>query len=874
MRIIIKIILIVNCLLFLTFGAMGQVESGNYKIPLSHPVSGGGTSASASYSLTGNSPLTPSGISGSASYQMSGGLVAALFGGVAMANNPPTATCPGDTAIRICDAGEICLPGFSCSDIDGNLATCTVSPGVLDDNSVCFTPTSDGDIEITLIATDTYGAADTCITTVRISRNTPPIAACPGNRTVFVCDSSPICVPGFTASDTNHNIAEKTLIGGSLNGDTACFTPSAGENQLIFIVMDSCGLTDTCKTTITVSFNEPPFATAPNDTSITVWNLDEICYPGFAWGDANNNIQSVTAIGGTLSGASVCFEPVQGVNILKLIVADSCGKSDTAIAKITISPAYTYTPIDTISASGQTIKIASGANDITGTLNYRLGGQTSYTQVVLTPGVGDTLTYTIPASLLTSRGMEYYIQLVKGIKTINIGTSANPYLFVTQMTNEKAQRPSALPEASYRIVSVPIDIAGSNTVQAVFGDDLGAEDKKQWRLGSYNGNTGGYNEYPSAAAVTPEQGYWLIARGGKKYGAEGYSLIPNRQIGTLRYYGVDLDSGWNQLANPLPFDIDWVRVRFDDNGTVAVGHPASVLDDAAYWYNGKAYTFDSLLQAWDGFFVNIKKRGVKVLFPYLEYGVSPTRPIAGQAYFSDNAYIYAVEFSLRANQNEDNHNYAVICSDALDGQDDFDFAEPPMAPEGVSFAFIGIENNSPKRIDARPLSDDGMIWHISISPNSDRHLNIRNIKEMSGNMDAWLVLSDGSEYRLSNEIDIVIPDDIVSARFLVGNADYLKAQGVKGIPSDYALFQNYPNPFNPSTTIRFSLPKSGAVEMDIYNILGQKIRGLIFKDMPAGYHTVIWDGLDDGKREVASGVYFYRLKSGDYEGVRKMMLLK
>ncbi len=88
------------------------------------------------------------------------------------------------------------------------------------------------------------------------------------------------------------------------------------------------------------------------------------------------------------------------------------------------------------------------------------------------------------------------------------------------------------------------------------------------------------------------------------------------------------------------------------------------------------------------------------------------------------------------------------------------------------------------------------------------------------------------------------------------------------------LEQNYPNPFNPETSIAYSLKTSGLVSLDIYNVKGQKVKTLINDNQEAGSHTAVWNGRDDKGNNVSSGVYFYKLKSGNYTSTRKMILLK
>jgi hypothetical protein len=99
------------------------------------------------------------------------------------------------------------------------------------------------------------------------------------------------------------------------------------------------------------------------------------------------------------------------------------------------------------------------------------------------------------------------------------------------------------------------------------------------------------------------------------------------------------------------------------------------------------------------------------------------------------------------------------------------------------------------------------------------------------------------------------------------------------LPQDFSLGQNYPNPFNPTTTIQFRLGSLESGEpipstLIIYNILGQKVRVLLDKEIRPGRYEVVWDGKDDRGKEVSSGIYFYQLKAGDYRDIKKMVLLR
>lgn len=138
---------------------------------------------------------------------------------------------------------------------------------------------------------------------------------------------------------------------------------------------------------------------------------------------------------------------------------------------------------------------------------------------------------------------------------------------------------------------------------------------------------------------------------------------------------------------------------------------------------------------------------------------------------------------------------------------------------------------------------------------------------------------DGTEYQLytdtlgtqtsilhesgtNKEIDVYIKDII------------LGVEDEKQIPMQYALENNYPNPFNPETTIKYRIPKTTKVSIDIYNVTGQKIRTIVSEEKQPGTYSVKWDGRNDFGRKVSSGIYLYRLQADNFIDTKKMILLK
>lgn len=100
------------------------------------------------------------------------------------------------------------------------------------------------------------------------------------------------------------------------------------------------------------------------------------------------------------------------------------------------------------------------------------------------------------------------------------------------------------------------------------------------------------------------------------------------------------------------------------------------------------------------------------------------------------------------------------------------------------------------------------------------------------------------------------------------------SQNESSIPKDFSLSQNFPNPFNPETIISYQVPKPVKVIIDIYNVLGQKVRTLVDGEMIEGAHSVKWDGKDDFGKHVSSGIYLYRITAGEFIQTKKMMLFR
>jgi hypothetical protein len=110
----------------------------------------------------------------------------------------------------------------------------------------------------------------------------------------------------------------------------------------------------------------------------------------------------------------------------------------------------------------------------------------------------------------------------------------------------------------------------------------------------------------------------------------------------------------------------------------------------------------------------------------------------------------------------------------------------------------------------------------------------------------------------------------IIGRYTVNNGErMISSVKFEEIPELYELSQNYPNPFNPSTNIRFSIPQASDVQLEVFNLLGQKVQTLVSGKLNAGMHTVNFDA-----SSLSSGVYLYRIRAGNFVQTKRMLLIK
>jgi hypothetical protein len=213
-------------------------------------------------------------------------------------------------------------------------------------------------------------------------------------------------------------------------------------------------------------------------------------------------------------------------------------------------------------------------------------------------------------------------------------------------------------------------------------------------------------------------------------------------------------------------------------------------------------------------------------------------------------------------------------SEPFDGSYDADewywFGVDCVVPEGASTVQVGAMLIQPTGDDHGSVYIDEMDMFIPLVTtgvfvtNGDLAAAAidAGVSEMTWTWDVWA--SDGYEYTPSSSGPRTITVDV---------SDVLGVDGVS-LPTEFALFNNYPNPFNPVTNITYDIPEVSDVTLEIYNVMGQRVRTLATGSHEPGRYQIMWNATNDYGQGLSSGMYIYRIQAGDFVSVKKLVLMK
>ena len=368
--------------------------------------------------------------------------------------------------------------------------------------------------------------------------------------------------------------------------------------------------------------------------------------------------------------------------------------------------------------------------------------------------------------------------------------------------------------------------------------------------------------------VQPGNSFWLINRNGQPFDIENAVSVSSNNSFT-----VTILPGWNQIGNPFAFPVAWSSIV---NSNLILQAPARWNPDI------QDYEFDQAnLIPWDGYWVYNPTQQI------INLGVPPLESLSNNAgknltnNFSSGEFVVQIKSKLELTDIRDFQNYVGMENNASDSYDKFDIIKPPSISKDLRLFILADNKEYAKNIVS--LSDEGAYWDLMISSshqNKNINLSFEEKTQLPGNFKIWLL-----DKEKKSSISLINNNAIVNMnnqnekmlRLIIGSEDFAKnvSENISLLPDDYVLFQNFPNPFNPETNIYFSLKKNSTVTLEIFDILGRKVKSLIKDEvLNAGLQNVKWNGTDLTGNKVSSGIYIYRIEANEFIDSKKMILLK
>ena len=495
-------------------------------------------------------------------------------------------------------------------------------------------------------------------------------------------------------------------------------------------------------------------------------------------------------------------------------------------------------------------------------LYFRNGGQTSY-QVTNFQRSGNTLDVTIPSQYVNIRGVEFYLALrgdSSGVPQLLTFPDVNPALNPAILRIRVSAAIAALPvrPSKYQMVSAPLELNNPQSA-AVLVDDYGPYQTSVWRL--FRWENAAYSEYQQIQAdFRGGNSFWLITASGAPFSAQN-GLSTDSRSG----YAINVPPGFSQISNPFAFPVAWDSVT------------NSSLLNGLIGYDGDQYVPGvQLMQPWQGYFAyNPGASTVNLTVPAVQ---SP--PVLGKIFSMTD---YAVQFAGRIPGTEfvDTYNYVGFIQGAEEQEDRKDLREPPAIHQEL---VISVVDDSRRYLaNFKPFSSSGARWDIEVRSSMVGRPITCQMTDHGVIPDGFriFVIDRDNEESIADptrDFSATVPASGAVRRFtvIIGTEEYARqnADGVPLAPISYALEQNYPNPFNPSTNIRFQLAKKTYVTLEVFDLLGRRIATLVDGERSPGTHMVEWNGLDDNGTPASTGVYLYRLRTGEFVSARKLVLLR
>lgn len=535
-------------------------------------------------------------------------------------------------------------------------------------------------------------------------------------------------------------------------------------------------------------------------------------------------------------------------------------------------PAITHAPV-TEAVTTEDLRIQADITDPSGVgtvlLAYLEGGRvsTGFTTVVMSPTVGTTYEGTIPMNGLSLRGLQYII----AAEDLNGDLTTNgPYDLRIRSEEGLTQsvQVSGTDENAYRLVSFPFDMDVS-TPAGVLEDDLGAYNASAWRFFSLQADQS-YREFPNTGAIEPGQAYWLaVSESGRQL-----TTGPGRTTSLASIFEVQLNPGWNFIGTPFNYSIPAGQLGLNSGGS---------LDIRSFQGGWSAYT--GALQPFQGYAVAANTSDRLLIFPFpIDTATKTAQGAALAKQDTDTAIKWFIDIEAEKAGYADTDNRILVAEAAVEGWDAMDRPEPPVIGDYVSLYFPHPDWEVPFSrfsTDARADGDDLETWEFEVEAATAGHISLtfNGLDQVPSDVGVWLMdhaLEEVFDLRERQTYNFFASGGKSGRSFSIltgkGEAFNDLIETVGEVPSQIET-SNFPNPFSAGTTISYGLPEAAEVSLEIYDLLGKRVATLMQQStVPAGRHSIIWDGRNQAGQAVASGMYLLVMQQEGSRHVHRMVL--
>jgi len=415
-------------------------------------------------------------------------------------------------------------------------------------------------------------------------------------------------------------------------------------------------------------------------------------------------------------------------------------------------------------------------------------------------------------------------------------------------------------QTDYSMVSLP----GTDgiRVDAFFKTEY----KKTWRAFIETGDPlNFYNEYTpedNRFVFTPGIGFWVLSTEIVADVRKFTSVNTNENDS----YAIPVHAGWNIIGNPYQSNVDWkLTLAFNSkqscetvSGDLWGYEKAFIKTDTLkplkgyYFYNDPNWSLDTLYLPYTGFDQRGQDEQLAKDLP------AETPVLTATATYEDGNHLdvnwvfaksSALEMDImRRHPMLDFVQQGMILTDKNDKSVGYVRQESELIEDGTAY-----------ELELKARRGSTVLWKSVMEnlPQGTKLLLVNQITKLN-----YMV---GSE----EEIKLKITEPKSLFDVYIGSEQYLQEVKECLLPGEFTLMQNYPNPFNPTTVIRYGLKEAGMVKLEVFDILGRRVQTLVNKNMQPGWYIVDFNAVN-----LSSGVYLYRLQSGNQVKVHKMVLVK